>query len=111
MRSAIFLAAVIFSVLAVSVPAQDAKPSPSLTPAAPPKANARPAETPVPGAEPFDRADVKVMASKCVRLETEAGDIEMEFFPESAPESVRNFLNLTAIGAFDTTTFSRVVPG
>jgi peptidyl-prolyl cis-trans isomerase B (cyclophilin B) len=32
-------------------------------------------------------------------------------FPESAPESVRNFLNLTAIGAFDTTAFSRVVPG
>jgi peptidyl-prolyl cis-trans isomerase B (cyclophilin B) len=32
-------------------------------------------------------------------------------YPESAPESVRNFLNLTATGAFDTTTFSRVVPG
>jgi peptidyl-prolyl cis-trans isomerase B (cyclophilin B) len=51
------------------------------------------------------------MASKCVRLETEAGDIEMELFPENAPETVRNFLNLTAIGAYDTTTFSRVVPG
>ncbi len=32
-------------------------------------------------------------------------------YPESAPESVRNFLNLAAIGAFDTTTFGRVVPG
>ena len=28
--------------------------------------------------------------------------------PEVAPESVRNFLNLSATGALDTTTFSRV---
>src|SRR5438067_7497029 len=31
--------------------------------------------------------------------------------PAKAPESVRNFLNLAATGAFETTTFSRVVPG
>ncbi len=61
--------------------------------------------------EPFDKADIKTMAAKCVKLETESGDIEMEMYPESAPETVRNFLNLVAIGAFDTTTFSRVVPG
>src|SRR5215204_5988246 len=51
--------------------------------------------------EPFEKADVKTMAAQCVKFETEAGIIEMEMFPESAPESVRNFLNLTAIGAFD----------
>ena len=61
--------------------------------------------------EPFEKADVKTMAAQCVKFETEAGIIEMEMFPESAPESVRNFLNLTAIGAFDTTAFSRIVPG
>jgi peptidyl-prolyl cis-trans isomerase B (cyclophilin B) len=75
------------------------------------KANARPTPTPSIVSEPFDRADVKTMASKCVTLDTESGIIEIELFPESAPESVRNFLNLTAIGAFDTTLFSRVVPG
>lgn len=75
------------------------------------KANERPLETPVAVVEPFDKADAKTMASKCVKLETEAGDIEMEMFPEVAPESVRNFLNLVALGLFDTTTFSRVVPG
>jgi len=37
------------------------------------------------------------------------GTIEMKMLPEGAPETVRNFLNLTATGAFDTTTFSRVV--
>lgn len=75
----------------------------------PAKANARP--EPTAAAEPFDKADVKTMASKCVKLETEAGDIEAEMYPESAPETVRSFLNLVATGAFDTTTFSRVVPG
>jgi peptidyl-prolyl cis-trans isomerase B (cyclophilin B) len=78
----------------------------------PTKTNARPAPTPAPpAAEPFDRADVKTMAAQCVSLDTEKGIIEIELFPESAPESVRNFLNLTATGALDTTTFSRVVPG
>jgi len=60
--------------------------------------------------DPFDKADVKTMAAQCVKFETEAGVIEMEMFPESAPESVRSFLNLAATGSFDTTTFNRVVP-
>ncbi len=51
------------------------------------------------------------MAEKCVTFDTEAGVIEMEMFPEHAPESVRNFLNLAATGLFDTTLFGRVVPG
>lgn len=75
----------------------------------PSKINSRP--TPTPAAEPFDNADVKTMATKCVRFTTELGDIEIELYPESAPETVRNFLNLTATGIYDTTTFGRVVPG
>ncbi len=42
-------------------------------------------------------------------METEAGSIEIEMMPEVAPESVRNFLNLAATGALDTTTFNRIV--
>ena len=76
----------------------------------PKKANQR-VSVESPAAEPFDKATVEKMKNQCVRLDTEAGVIELEMYPESAPETVRNFLNLTAIGAFDTTTFSRVVPG
>ena len=84
--------------------------SPQATPTPdPPKANQRPPEKPT--AEPFDKADVATMAAKCVSLDTEAGVINIELYPESAPESVRNFLNLVATGAYDTTLFSRVVPG
>lgn len=76
------------------------------------KTNARPETKKVEEikGEPYDKADAAAMAAKCVKFETEAGDIEMEMFPETAPETVRNFLNLVAIGAYDTTTFSRVVP-
>lgn len=75
----------------------------------PRKANARPAELTTPPAEPFDGASVEKMAAQCVTLETEAGSIEIEMLPDSAPEAVRSFLNLSATGALDTTTFSRVV--
>jgi peptidyl-prolyl cis-trans isomerase B (cyclophilin B) len=77
---------------------------------APKKANARSTPT-VEAAEPFDGASVEKMASQCVTLETELGVIELGMTPEVAPESVRNFLNLAATGALDTTTFSRTVKG
>lgn len=91
----------------------DAKANPARPPSTLRKSNRRPdPQTPRKGSsEPFDTASVETMAKQCVRLETEVGVIELEMFPESAPETVRNFLNLTTTGAFDTTTFSRVVPG
>ena len=73
------------------------------------KANVRPAETAVVAREPFDGAPLEKMSGQCVTLNTEAGVIVIEMVPEVAPEAVRNFLNLTATGALDTTTFSRVV--
>ena len=76
----------------------------------PKKANAR-QTVEASAAEPFDGASVEKMASQCVTLETELGAIEIAFMPEAAPESVRNFLNLSATGALDTTTFSRTVKG
>ena len=89
--------AILFAATAIG---QKAVPAATPVTRDPGKANARPALTPEPPkTEPFDRAEVKTMAAQCVKLETEAGNIEMEMYPESAPESVRNFLNLTATGA------------
>lgn len=83
-----------------------------VTPAAaqepPKKANARDVVTEI-AADPFDGATVEKMAAQCVTLETELGAIEIAMMPEVAPEAVRNFLNLAAVGALDTTTFSRTV--
>ena len=73
------------------------------------KTNARPEDATPVQREPYDGAPLEKMTGKCVTLDTEAGAIIIEMIPEIAPEAVRNFLNLTAIGALDTTTFSRVV--
>ena len=75
------------------------------------KANSRDSTAPVEAPEPFDGASVEKMAAQCVTLETDLGAIEIAMMPQVAPESVRNFLNLSATGALDTTTFSRVVKG
>lgn len=89
--------------------AQDPTPSPSVK--EPSKANQRPEPAPSSMLEPFSTADVKTMASQCVSFDTEAGTIEMELFPEHAPETVRSFLNIVKLGYLDTTQFTRVVPG
>ncbi|MEP7148352.1 MAG: peptidylprolyl isomerase [Acidobacteriota bacterium] len=105
LRSLLRIPVIVFSLSSLVV-AQQASPTPS------PKANTRPSPTPTaPIAEPFDKADVATMAKQCVSLDSEAGLIELELYPEHAPESVRNFLNLTTTGLFDGTSFSRVVPG
>jgi cyclophilin family peptidyl-prolyl cis-trans isomerase len=92
--------------------AQETTPAQGNSSAPPPplkKSNARPVDAQAAAPEPFDNATVEKMAGQCVKLETEAGVIVIEMLAEAAPETVRNFLNLTSIGAFDTTTFSRVV--
>ena len=104
-----WLSAVVLLCAITLVSAQETTP---IAPADPSKkANSRPAEVAVNAPEPFDAAPVEKMRDQCVSLETEAGVIALEMIPEVAPESVRNFLNLAATGALDTTTFARVVKG
>lgn len=97
----IFVVAVVSSVMAQATPNGPTE--------APRKANTRTPDLAPPPPEPFDGASVEKMAAQCVTLETELGAIEIAMMPEAAPESVRNFLNLSATGALDTTTFSRTV--
>lgn len=46
-----------------------------------------------------------------VKLETSAGDIEIELFENEAPETVGNFINLVERGFFDGLAFHRVLQG
>ena len=105
----LLLSAVVLLCAFTLVSAQETSASPPADPVK--KANNRPAEVAPNAPEPFDGATVEKMRDQCVSLETEAGVIGIEMIPEVAPESVRNFLNLAATGALDTTTFSRVVKG
>ena len=44
-------------------------------------------------------------------LETVHGDIEISFFPDKAPEHVKNFQDLAKKDFYNGTTFHRVIPG
>ena len=44
-------------------------------------------------------------------IETNFGNIVIEFFPDKAPEHVENFIKLANDGYYDGTTFHRVIPG
>lgn len=46
-----------------------------------------------------------------VIIQTEFGDIELQLFPEVAPNHVANFLKLAESGFYDGTLFHRIIPG
>ena len=46
-----------------------------------------------------------------IKIETNLGDITIEFFYKDAPEHVKNFLSLSRSGFYDGTLFHRVIPG
>jgi peptidyl-prolyl cis-trans isomerase B (cyclophilin B) len=68
-------------------------------------------DTPPPEPEPFSTETPAQLAQYRAVLETSLGAITIEFFPDKAPEHVRNFLRLAQAGVFDGTTFHRIVRG
>jgi peptidyl-prolyl cis-trans isomerase B (cyclophilin B) len=68
-------------------------------------------DTPPPVPEPFLSASVDEMAARRAVLETTLGPITFEFFPDRAPNHVRQFLRLAQAGVYDGTAFHRVVKG
>jgi peptidyl-prolyl cis-trans isomerase B (cyclophilin B) len=59
----------------------------------------------------FTKEDIKKMAETRAIIETKFGNIELRFFPEVAPNHVKNFIELAKKGFYDGTTFHRVIPG
>ncbi|MFL6248857.1 MAG: peptidylprolyl isomerase [Thermoanaerobaculia bacterium] len=49
--------------------------------------------------------------NKVAELHTSAGEIDIRFFPDVAPNHVRNFIDLAEKGFYDGTKFHRVIPG
>lgn len=49
--------------------------------------------------------------NKVVELHTTAGQINIRFFPDVAPNHVKNFIDLSQSGFYDGTKFHRVIPG
>jgi len=61
--------------------------------------------------EPFLTDTAAQLASHRAVLDTSAGPITIEFLVDRAPETVRQFLRLSAAGVYNGTAFHRVVPG
>ncbi|MCA1613238.1 MAG: hypothetical protein LC800_03585, partial [Acidobacteria bacterium] len=92
-RAAVLLFAAAFGADAFSqLPSAAPRRQPEKPPAET-KTTVPPPATQTPAAEPFDKAGAKLLGEQCVKLETEAGAIELEMLAEAAPETVRNFLN------------------
>lgn len=49
--------------------------------------------------------------NKVAELHTSAGEIDVRFYPDVAPNHVRNFIDLARKGFYDGTKFHRVIPG
>jgi cyclophilin family peptidyl-prolyl cis-trans isomerase len=61
--------------------------------------------------EPFVNDTVQDLATYRAVLDTSAGPIAIEFFPDKAPGHVRQFLRLAQAGVYDGMAFHRVAPG
>ncbi len=59
----------------------------------------------------FTPGEIKKMAATTAIIETRLGNIELKFFPEVAPNHVKNFIDLAKKGFYDGTIFHRVIPG
>ena len=63
-----------------------------------------------PKSQSFTPEEIKKMSETRAMIETRLGNIELKFFPEVAPNHVKNFIDLAKKGFYDGTTFHRVIP-
>jgi peptidyl-prolyl cis-trans isomerase B (cyclophilin B) len=68
-------------------------------------------DTPPPEPEPFSTESIQEIGGYRAVLDTAAGPITVELFPDKAPAHVRQFLRLAAAGVYDGMAFHRVAPG
>ena len=61
--------------------------------------------------EPFVNDTAQDLAAYRAVLDTSAGPIAIEFYPDKAPEHVRQFLRLAQAGIYNGMAFHRVAPG
>jgi peptidyl-prolyl cis-trans isomerase B (cyclophilin B) len=64
-----------------------------------------------PAQKKFTPEEIKKMSETTAIIETTLGNIELKFFPEIAPNHVKNFVDLAKKGFYDSTIFHRVIPG
>jgi cyclophilin family peptidyl-prolyl cis-trans isomerase len=69
------------------------------------------ATTATPAATGTEEKPMSQYENKVAELHTSAGEIDIRFFPDVAPNHVKNFLDLAQKGFYNGTKFHRVIPG
>lgn len=59
----------------------------------------------------FTKKEVKKLSETIAVIETKFGNMEVMFYPDVAPNHVKNFIDLSKKGFYDGTIFHRVIPG
>jgi peptidyl-prolyl cis-trans isomerase B (cyclophilin B) len=59
----------------------------------------------------FTPEEIKKMAETSAVIETKFGNLSLRFFPDVAPNHVKNFIDLAKKGFYDGTLFHRVIAG
>jgi dolichyl-diphosphooligosaccharide---protein glycosyltransferase len=62
-------------------------------------------------ATPEENRPMSQYQNKVAELHTSAGEIDIRFFPDVAPNHVKNFIDLAEKGTYNGTKFHRVIPG
>src|SRR6185436_16347782 len=68
-------------------------------------------DKPAPMPDPFSTETVDELSKYRAVIESSLGNMTVQFYPDRAPMTVRNFLRLAQTGVFDGTAFHRVVKG
>ncbi len=66
---------------------------------------------PAPAPKAMEEKPMSYYQDKVAELHTSAGEIDIRFFPDVAPNHVKNFIDLAEKGFYDNTKFHRVIPG
>jgi cyclophilin family peptidyl-prolyl cis-trans isomerase len=73
--------------------------------------NPQPAPTATPKPTAEENRPMDYYKDKVAELHTTAGEIDIRFFPDAAPNHVKNFIDLAEKGFYNGTKFHRVIPG
>jgi peptidyl-prolyl cis-trans isomerase B (cyclophilin B) len=83
----------------------------SLTATSSAETSAPPADAPEPATKAKENRPMTDYKDKVAELHTSAGEIDIRFFPDVAPNHVKNFIDLAQKGFYNGTKFHRIIPG
>jgi len=72
---------------------------------------ATPTPAPAPKASAEENRPMEYYKDKVAELHTSAGEIDIRFYPDAAPNHVKNFIDLAEKGFYNGSKFHRVIPG